>query len=69
LQDDIEAAENLKRRGEELILVQEKELEGSLRPKCQELERMADALKSALRRRFDVLHMSKQMHEQISVVS
>lgn len=52
-----------------MIVIQEKELEGSLKPKCDELNRMKDALHGALQRRLDVLRLSKQMHEQISVVS
>lgn len=69
LQESVTSAEILKIRGEELIQIQEKELEGSLRPKCDELQRMKDALQGALQRRLDVLRLSKQMHEQISVVS
>ncbi len=51
------------------MATEEKGMEGSLRPKCQELGRMAEALNSALNRRLDVLKLSKHMHEQISAVS
>ena len=41
----------------------------SLVPKCDELNRMAEALASALDRRAKVLRLSRNMHEQISQVS
>ncbi|VDN93149.1 unnamed protein product [Brugia pahangi] len=37
----------------------------SLLPKCDELDRMADALSGALERRSQVLRLSKDMHQQI----
>ncbi|CAI5455475.1 unnamed protein product [Caenorhabditis angaria] len=63
--EDITGAIDLKKTGEQMISLNEAELCGSLLPKCEELERMADALTGALERRSTVLNMSKSMHEQI----
>ncbi|CAB3400684.1 unnamed protein product [Caenorhabditis bovis] len=64
--DEVEAARELKKTGEELISSNEDELCGSLKPKCEELARMADALTGALERRSAVLTLSSTMHDQIS---
>ncbi|VDM59767.1 unnamed protein product [Angiostrongylus costaricensis] len=64
--EDITAAKALKNAGEELISANDAGIMGSLLPKCDELERMADALNGALQRRATVLRMSVGMHEQIS---
>uniref|UniRef100_A0A1I7TCU1 DH domain-containing protein n=1 Tax=Caenorhabditis tropicalis TaxID=1561998 RepID=A0A1I7TCU1_9PELO len=66
LQEEVEASRNLKKAGEDLINSNEAELSGSLEPKCEELERMAAALTSALERRRDCLERSATMHEQIA---
>lgn len=59
----------LRGTGQELISSKDVELTASLLPKCDELERMADALSGALERRTEVLKLSKDMHEQILAVS
>ncbi|EFO89778.1 CRE-CGEF-1 protein [Caenorhabditis remanei] len=64
--EEVEASRNLKKTGEDLINSNEAELSGSLEPKCEELERMAAALTSALERRGDCLKRSATMHEQIA---
>ncbi|KAE9417362.1 hypothetical protein Angca_004236, partial [Angiostrongylus cantonensis] len=64
--EDITAAKALKNAGEELISANDAGIMGSLLPKCDELERMADALNGALQRRSTVLRMSVGMHTQIS---
>ncbi|CCD63467.2 DH domain-containing protein [Caenorhabditis elegans] len=64
--EEVEASRNLKKAGEDLINSNEAELSGSLEPKCEELERMAAALTSALERRGDCLKRSATMHEQIA---
>lgn len=61
-------ARALQESGDELMLTKDVELTDSLAPKCEELERMADALSGALDRRAQVLRLSKNMHEQISEV-
>lgn len=38
-------------------------------PKRDELTRIADALENALKRRTQILHLSKNMHEKISQVN
>lgn len=48
---------------------QDVELTASLLPKCDELDRMADALSGALDRRSKVLQLSKDMHQQIHAVN
>lgn len=40
----------------------------SLGPKCDELQRMAEALAEALERRTTVLRLSRRMHVQIAQV-
>ncbi|CAI2356670.1 unnamed protein product [Caenorhabditis sp. 36 PRJEB53466] len=64
--EEVEASRNLKKAGEDLINSNEAELSGSLEPKCEELERMAAALTSALERRGDCLKRSATMHDQIA---
>ncbi|CAD6185185.1 unnamed protein product [Caenorhabditis auriculariae] len=64
--DSVKSARALRVTGEELISGNDIELSGSLLPKCEELERMADALTGALERRTAVLRMSSVMHEQIA---
>uniref|UniRef100_A0A915JCJ1 Guanine nucleotide exchange factor DBS n=1 Tax=Romanomermis culicivorax TaxID=13658 RepID=A0A915JCJ1_ROMCU len=69
-EDDIRSSESLELRGQQLLVDQDKELlEGSLKPKCSELTRMREALQNALQRRLEILRLSKQMHEQISVAN
>lgn len=51
-----------------MIATQEPQLVDSLLPKCDELNRMAEALSNALERRAKVLKLSRSMHEQISEV-
>ncbi|CAG9540780.1 unnamed protein product [Cercopithifilaria johnstoni] len=63
--DDVNGARLLRDAGQELISSQDVELTGSLLPKCDELDRMADALSGALERRTKVLQLSKDMHQQI----
>ncbi|KAH7698415.1 hypothetical protein AAVH_34492, partial [Aphelenchoides avenae] len=63
---DVQMARALQESGDELMLTKDVELTDSLAPKCEELERMADALSGALDRRAQVLRLSKNMHEQIS---
>ncbi|EYC45731.1 hypothetical protein Y032_0418g1116 [Ancylostoma ceylanicum] len=65
-QEDVKAAKALKDTGEELISANDVGISGSLLPKCDELERMAEALNGALQRRATVLRMSITMHTQIS---
>ncbi|KAK6766513.1 hypothetical protein RB195_026048 [Necator americanus] len=65
-QEDVKAAKLLKETGEELISTNDVGISGSLLPKCDELERMAEALNGALQRRATVLRMSITMHTQIS---
>lgn len=69
LQEDVKLARSLRDMGQDLISCHDVELAGSLLPKCDELERMADALTGALERRAQVLKLSKGMHEQILNVS
>ncbi|KAK6010665.1 hypothetical protein OSTOST_24281, partial [Ostertagia ostertagi] len=64
--EDVKAAKALKETGEELISANDVGISGSLLPKCDELERMAEALNGALQRRATVLRMSIAMHTQIS---
>ncbi|VDL74836.1 unnamed protein product [Nippostrongylus brasiliensis] len=64
--EDVKAAKALKETGEELISANDVGISGSLLPKCDELERMAEALSGALQRRATVLRMSIAMHTQIS---
>ncbi|CAJ0951790.1 unnamed protein product, partial [Mesorhabditis belari] len=65
-QDDVTIARSLRQTGEDLVASHDAEGAGSLLPKCEELERMAEALTSALERRRAVLELSKRMHSQIS---
>ncbi|VDD93194.1 unnamed protein product [Enterobius vermicularis] len=67
--EDVKLARSLRDMGQDLISCHDVELAGSLLPKCDELERMADALTGALERRAQVLKLSKGMHEQILNVS
>ncbi|CAI4221574.1 unnamed protein product [Auanema sp. JU1783] len=67
--DDVKTARSLKETGEELISSNDVELSASLLPKCEELERMADALTGALERRAKVLEMSRTMHSQIQMAN
>lgn len=63
-------ARSLNEEGERLMASHNLEVisADSLVPKCDELNRMAEALASALERRAKVLRLSKNMHEQISQV-
>ncbi|VDM95553.1 unnamed protein product [Thelazia callipaeda] len=63
--EDVHGARNLRDTGQELISSQDVELTASLLPKCDELDRMANALSGALERRSQVLRLSKEMHQQI----
>ncbi|KAI1722931.1 guanine nucleotide exchange factor DBS [Ditylenchus destructor] len=65
---DVQVARSLKEEGEQLMASHDLEVlsADSLVPKCDELNRMAEALASALDRRAKVLRLSKNMHEQIS---
>ncbi|VBB34150.1 unnamed protein product, partial [Acanthocheilonema viteae] len=63
--EDVNGARLLRDAGQELISSQDVELTASLLPKCDELDRMADALSGALERRSKVLQLSKDMHQQI----
>ncbi|KAM3729038.1 Guanine nucleotide exchange factor DBS [Dirofilaria immitis] len=63
--EDVNGARLLRDEGQELISSQDVELTASLLPKCDELDRMADALSGALERRSQVLQLSKDMHQQI----
>lgn len=67
--EDVNGARLLRNAGQELISSQDVELTGSLLPKCDELDRMADALNGALERRSQVLRLSKDMHQQIRAVN
>ncbi|VDN27784.1 unnamed protein product [Gongylonema pulchrum] len=64
-EEDVNGARLLRDAGQELISSQDVELTASLLPKCDELDRMADALSGALERRSKVLRLSKDMHEQV----
>ncbi|PAV83342.1 hypothetical protein WR25_16353 isoform C [Diploscapter pachys] len=63
--EDVQAAKELKKKGDELRTANEDEHSDSVLPKCDELERMADALTSALERRTQVLRISCTMHDEI----
>ncbi|KRY72001.1 Guanine nucleotide exchange factor DBS [Trichinella pseudospiralis] len=64
-QADVQAANSLKLRGEQLIAAEEKELIGSLTPKCQELQRLTEQLDQALKNRSRFLHDVKKLHDYI----
>ncbi|KHJ45378.1 RhoGEF domain protein [Trichuris suis] len=65
-EEDFEAANALKLRGEELIETEEKELIGSITPKCQELNRLTAQLDVALRQRAQFLHSARRLQNYIS---
>lgn len=80
--EDVATARQLRQSGEEIMSAKDEEvafsilqfkywgiqLSGSLMPKCDELERMAEALTGALERRAQVLRLSSTMHGQIQQV-
>ncbi|CDW56470.1 Guanine nucleotide exchange factor DBS [Trichuris trichiura] len=65
-EEDFEAANALKLRGEQLIETEEKELIGSITPKCQELNRLTAQLDVALRQRAQFLHSARRLQNYIS---
>uniref|UniRef100_A0A5S6QZ85 CRAL-TRIO domain-containing protein n=1 Tax=Trichuris muris TaxID=70415 RepID=A0A5S6QZ85_TRIMR len=68
-EEDFEAANALKLRGEQLIETEEKELIGSITPKCQELNRLTVQLDAALRKRAQFLHSARRFQNYISLAN
>ena len=66
-QNDVQAADGLRRRGEEFIENDHYAVD-CIRPKCAELQRVCEQYRALMRKQRQLLAKSRQLHQRIEQV-